>query len=233
MMNAVELRELREVHSEQTGFVPGRVSAALVAVTLSPRLRSERNSTISVVWNLVNNNCEWRSVLKSGVFWLVRPDPRLAVIPLAICDSLIEGSATHQTLRELCLGLYGEQFIRHESLAFSFLSALLIGYTIHREYDPYDHRNTREWLCATLSRYLPEVDKRVAEAELEKFRPFLETPNRRVELECPVEEAAVNTLVAVHERGVPESWKDGVSHQNAITASERMYAICRARRFAK
>lgn len=233
MMNAVELSASHESHCEETRYIPERVYAAIAAVTLSPRLRSERNSTISVVWNLVNNNGDWRKVLKTGVFWLVRPDPRLAVVPLAICDSLIEGSATHQNLREMCLSLYGDHFIRRDSLAFSFLAALLIGYTVQRQYDPYDHRNTREWLCDTVNRYLPEVDRTICEAEMEKFRPFLETPNRRVELECPIDDTVINTLVSVHERNIPEIWKDGASHQNAVIVAERLQSICRTRRFVK
>jgi hypothetical protein len=233
MMNASEVSARNQVFCDERALVSVRVRAALSAIVFSPSLRNSESRVLAVVWNLIANNGNWRDVLNNGVYWIVKPEVRLATIPMAICDSLVEGSACHANLRELCLGLSGDRVDNRNLIVFNYLTALLVGYTIHRQYEPSDQRYTRDWLFETTVRFIPEADADICKNELAKFQPFLEKPGELVHLKCPIEETIINALVSIHEKGTPSFWSDGQNEDRSGHAFDSLLSTCNLRRFVK
>lgn len=232
-MNAADVSARNQIFCDEKSMLSARVKSALSAVVFSPSLQGLGSRVMAVVWNLIAHNGNWHDVLNNGVYWIVKPEVRLATVPMAICDSLVEGSASHANLRDLCLGLSGDRTDCQNLVVFNYLTALLVGYTIHRQYDSSDLRYTRDWLFETSMRFFPDADPGVCKAELAKFQPFLEKPGELVRLECPVEEAIVNTLVSIHEKGIPASWKNNQEHDDSNRIFEHLLTTCNLRRFVK
>jgi hypothetical protein len=223
MMNANEVVQMES----RLDLVRERFRAALVASGVGSPLCDRMNCVLSTAWQLIAQGANWREVLKSHIFWVTGPDARLAVIPLTLSESTKEGSITYISLRDICAGLFGENELSSNYRAFTFMTGLMVGYTLHRRAELADER----WLRDSLYKYCPDVTEKVCGEEVARLHPFFEKPDQYVQLEDKMDTAIVNTLVAIHTLKLRKEWCADQNYHSATLVADRLY-LASLRRFS-
>ncbi|MFA6105722.1 MAG: hypothetical protein WC725_03990 [Patescibacteria group bacterium] len=212
---------------DKTIAIYERAKAGMVAILSGSPGIANYASICATTHLMINCSGDWLKVLDNSIFKLLEYEERVAVLPLALGEGILQGCADNRRMKKLCDELDPDQFNSPACRVFTYLSALLVGSIVIRPYYTSERGETDGWLRHALKVNMPDCSPEIYRSELAKFEPFFRNPDTfLVPGEDPDETVVMNTLVAVQTARLRPEWEQQKAFRERVRTAEIFTAIC-------
>lgn len=204
-----------------------RLEAAFVAMLVGSPIPQFRHCIEATANQVIFFGGDPFKVLGKDMFWILRPDARFAVIPLALAES-IRNEVEYARMQSLCSTLKGDRSDKW-LWAMTYTTACLAGVILQRPLSM-PELSDKEFLPVAFARHYPEIRPKMVKAAIKMFKPFIHAPDNFHSDTNAIRMTLWNTLVALRTGVYLKEWEEKkVECDKARELARRFYAACRIR----